>query len=159
MYKKIIDSKNISIMSITTSYLAIFILIGIALINVLWFFLLPAKGERNPTVRLISDMERAIKSSEDAESANWNILRRKVKQYQLDFNLLRDNSGLNQEELNNNSQKQECNSRTECPICLCSFPENTLFYKLNCSHLFCIECCEKWFNKNSNCPLCRNNYK
>ena len=98
MYKKIIDSKNISIMSITTSYLAIFILIGIALINVLWFFLLPAKGERNPTVRLISDMERAIKSSEDAESANWNILRRKVKQYQLDFNLLRDNSGLNQED-------------------------------------------------------------
>ena len=68
------------------------------------------------------------------------------------------NSGLNQDQLNNNSKKQECNSRTECPICLCSFPEKTLFYKLKCSHLFCINCCEKWFENNNKCPLCRNNY-
>ena len=68
------------------------------------------------------------------------------------------NSGLNQEQLNNNSQKQECNTITDCPICLCSFPEKTLFYKLKCSHLFCIECCDKWFKTNTKCPLCRNNY-
>ena len=68
------------------------------------------------------------------------------------------NSGLNQEQLNNSSKKQECNVRTECPICLCSFPEKTLFYKLKCSHLFCMGCCEKWFENNSKCPLCRNNY-
>ena len=69
------------------------------------------------------------------------------------------NAGLDQGQLNNNSQQIECNTRTDCPVCLCSFPEKTLFYRLNCSHLFCIECCETWFKKHTNCPLCRNNYK
>ena len=69
------------------------------------------------------------------------------------------NAGLDQGQLNNNSQQIECNTRTDCPVCLCSFPIKTLFYRLNCSHLFCIECCETWFKKHTNCPLCRNNYK
>ena len=67
--------------------------------------------------------------------------------------------GLNKTELEKNSNIIECNDSTDCPICLCNYPQHTYFYSMNCNHSFCIDCCEKWFSKNSLCPLCRKNYK
>ena len=65
------------------------------------------------------------------------------------------NNGLDKIQLLNNSKKIHCNKRTECSICLVSYPEYTTFYLMNCNHSFCIECCEKWYSTNSLCPLCR----
>ena len=56
------------------------------------------------------------------------------------------------------NKKIQCNERTECSICLVSYPEHTTFYLMNCNHSFCIECCEKWYSTNSLCPLCRSHY-
>jgi hypothetical protein len=69
------------------------------------------------------------------------------------------NYGLNKKELENNSKIIECNDSTDCHICLCNYPKTTHFYLMNCNHSFCIECSERWFSKNSVCPLCRKNYK
>ena len=69
------------------------------------------------------------------------------------------NSGLTKKELEKNSNRIECWDITDCPICLCNYPKYTYFYLMHCKHSFCIECCEKWFSKNSLCPLCRHNYK
>ena len=69
------------------------------------------------------------------------------------------NTGLTKKELEKNSNRIECCDITDCPICLCNYPKYTYFYLMNCKHSFCIECCEKWFSKNSLCPLCRQNYK
>ena len=67
-------------------------------------------------------------------------------------------TGLDKVELFKYSKKEECNQSTDCPICLCSYPKKTLFYIMNCSHSFCINCCEEWFSQNYICPLCRTNY-
>jgi len=67
------------------------------------------------------------------------------------------NSDLYKENLFNNSRQEELTCVIECPICLCSYPKHTIFYILNCSHFFCIECCDKWFTYNSLCPLCKTN--
>jgi hypothetical protein len=69
------------------------------------------------------------------------------------------NCVLDKTQLLKHSKKIECSERTDCPICLCSYSENTTFYLMYCNHSFCIECCEKWFFSNSCCPLCRMNYK
>ena len=68
------------------------------------------------------------------------------------------NSGIDKYKLLQYSKIIQCSERTDCPICLCSYPEETSFYSMNCNHSFCIECCEKWFSSNVCCPLCRMNY-
>jgi hypothetical protein len=68
-------------------------------------------------------------------------------------------SGLTKKELDINSTIIECHDSSDCPICLCNYPQYTYFYLMKCNHSFCIDCCEKWFGKNSLCPLCRRNYK
>ena len=68
------------------------------------------------------------------------------------------NTSLDKHKLMECSRIIQCNERTDCPICLCSYPKETSFYIMNCNHSFCIECCEKWFSSNSCCPLCRMNY-
>jgi hypothetical protein len=67
--------------------------------------------------------------------------------------------GLTIKELEENSTIRECHDYTDCPICLCNYPQHTYFYVMKCTHSFCIDCCETWFSKNSVCPLCRHNYK
>jgi len=63
--------------------------------------------------------------------------------------------GLDKNQLQNNSTQIQCQQRSDCSICLVSYPENTTFYLMTCNHSFCIECCEKWFSSNVSCPLCR----
>ena len=38
-----------------------------------------------------------------------------------------------------------------CPICK---EEHNVMRQTICNHLFCQECIETWFEKNSKCPLC-----
>lgn len=48
----------------------------------------------------------------------------------------------------------------ECPICFDSLLEVKEIKKLNCDHLFCNECLDKFLNTNNSskkCPLCRAN--
>ncbi len=66
------------------------------------------------------------------------------------------NSGLNKKDLEKYTKIIQCYERTDCAICLVSYPENTNFYLMKCNHAFCIECCEKWYSTNSLCPLCRS---
>ena len=46
------------------------------------------------------------------------------------------------------------NPSQNCPICL---DEIIVEYITNCGHIFCIDCidCLHNFNKNNNCPICR----
>ena len=43
----------------------------------------------------------------------------------------------------------------ECVICLENFKLNEQICKLNCNHLFHIDCIEPWLNEKKNCPICR----
>lgn len=42
----------------------------------------------------------------------------------------------------------------ECSICLSTSNSIT-----NCDHYFCKDCINKWYNKNTTCPLCREEIK
>lgn len=45
-----------------------------------------------------------------------------------------------------------------CPICLSNMDDETKIYKLDCNHLFHIECIMKWFRtSNGQCPCCLDN--
>ena len=78
--------------------------------------------------------------------------------YDLTNTMSNININITKNKLLNNSKIIKCCERTDCSICLVSYPENTNFYLMNCNHAFCIECCEKWYSSNSLCPLCRTHY-
>jgi hypothetical protein len=43
------------------------------------------------------------------------------------------------------------NELTKCPIC----DESDINVQTNCAHLYCLDCINKWYNKSSKCPMCR----
>lgn len=43
----------------------------------------------------------------------------------------------------------------ECSICLEPFELGEVVKNLKCSHIYHVNCVEKWFKKNETCPLCR----
>lgn len=45
----------------------------------------------------------------------------------------------------------------KCPICLSEFESDERVRSLPCSHLFHIECIDRWLNSNKKCPVCRLN--
>tara|TARA_Y100001933_G_C18508235_1_gene359583 strand:- start:95 stop:382 length:288 start_codon:yes stop_codon:yes gene_type:complete len=45
----------------------------------------------------------------------------------------------------------------ECPICFEEITEKKNMKKTICGHKFCKECIEEWREKESSCPLCREN--
>jgi hypothetical protein len=54
--------------------------------------------------------------------------------------------------------KEKCNDEI-CCICLDNYFKNKIVRKLICEHVFHIGCIEKWLSENSNCPMCRRNFK
>ena len=48
-------------------------------------------------------------------------------------------------------------NKKECNICLDYINDNAC--KLNCKHLFHINCIKKWININASCPICRKKIK
>jgi len=59
------------------------------------------------------------------------------------------------EDLNKKFPIMKCLEKTECIIC---FDEKIkLCRELNCNHIFCAECIDKWFLKSNNCPICKKN--
>ena len=46
----------------------------------------------------------------------------------------------------------------ECAVCLNDFDESNELIKLNCDHIFHLECIANWNRIQSTCPSCRNEY-
>ena len=44
-----------------------------------------------------------------------------------------------------------------CAICL-EKPEDAVFVKTKCNHIYCKTCIDKWFEMNSRCPICKKNF-
>ena len=114
----------------------------------------------NPMIN--RDIQNSNNNSNNNNNDNDTIYT--LNNYLLSLNINNNNNtymdcGLNKIELENNSKIIECNNDTDCPICLCKYPQYTHFYLMNCNHYFCIECSKNWFSKKSVCPLCRKNYK
>jgi len=51
----------------------------------------------------------------------------------------------------------EKTNKNECAICFEEFKQQEKLFKLNCNHIFHLECWEQWdkHSINTNCPLCR----
>jgi predicted nuclease with TOPRIM domain len=48
---------------------------------------------------------------------------------------------------------ERCDITSSCPICMEEIDKNI---KLQCTHIFCVPCIEKWLlNKSNTCPICR----
>ena len=116
----------------------------------------------NPMIN--RDIQNSNNNSNNNNNDNDTIYT--LNNYLLSLNINNNNNnntymdcGLNKIELEKNSKIIECNNDTDCPICLCKYPQYTHFYLMNCNHYFCIECSKNWFSKKSVCPLCRKNYK
>jgi len=45
----------------------------------------------------------------------------------------------------------------ECCICLSSINEGSQIRKLNCSHIYHVECIDKWLKVNKVCPIDKKN--
>ena len=55
-----------------------------------------------------------------------------------------------------------CNLDTEyetCTICRENFENNSIVRKLNCNHIFHLNCIDTWFESNIRCPVCRNDLR
>lgn len=46
-----------------------------------------------------------------------------------------------------------------CSICLDKFEDKKLGILENCNHIFCLDCIKEWYKYNTNCPLCRMDFK
>lgn len=51
------------------------------------------------------------------------------------------------------------NPQNVCTICLDKFENKKLGFLENCRHIFCIDCIKEWYKYNTNCPLCRMDFK
>lgn len=51
------------------------------------------------------------------------------------------------------------NKDTECSICKNDFEECSVISKLDCGHIFDIDCIKKWAQYNRTCPICRKDIK
>lgn len=74
-------------MAFTNSIGLIIILLFVALANIFWFFLLPAKGEEHPLFKMLAEIERTIRRAEDSEEGNWSTLRKQIKSQQMSLAL------------------------------------------------------------------------
>ena len=54
--------------------------------------------------------------------------------------------------------KNKCKD-TECSICKNDFEESSIVSKLDCGHIFDIDCIKKWAQLNRTCPICRKDIK
>ena len=56
--------------------------------------------------------------------------------------------------INNNEVNNEtpCN----CIVCICDIEDNDECKKLNCGHMFHIDCIDNWLRRSLECPMCRN---
>ncbi len=94
LYSGIVIENYKKKMAFTNSFAFIALLLLVAVANLCWFFLLPAKGEYNPIVKAITELERTIHRSEDSQGANWSILRKQIKKQQLSFSFLQTGQNL-----------------------------------------------------------------
>ena len=49
----------------------------------------------------------------------------------------------------------------DCPICLenlNNLGDDNKATEIECNHIFCFKCIDKWFIKKSQCPICKKNY-
>ena len=49
----------------------------------------------------------------------------------------------------------------DCPICLenlNNLSDDNKATEIECNHIFCFKCIDKWFIKKSQCPICKKNY-
>jgi len=59
---------------------------------------------------------------------------------------------INQSEEN---YKTNIHNHEECSICLEIFTNDEKIIKLNCDHIFHLDCIKLWIENNDTCPLCR----
>lgn len=86
-------------MLLTCSFGFAILLIVIALANLLWFFLLPAKGESHPTVQLVVEIQRTVKRAEDRAEADWSILRKQIKKQKMQLSMIQSDKLLSYKDL------------------------------------------------------------
>jgi len=53
--------------------------------------------------------------------------------------------------------QEQVESNSLCSICFDGFSVNLEVLKLECNHLFHIDCIRQWLRLHSNCPVCRSN--
>lgn len=65
-------------------------------------------------------------------------------------------SGLTNEQIEQNSTKVLIPTITECHICLDSlFPNSCMRQLTVCEHKYCIDCIDQWLKHNKTCPICK----
>ena len=56
------------------------------------------------------------------------------------------------------SDLMDGNCQASCVICLDEFKKGVKVTELNCKHMFCTDCINKWLGENSrHCPICKSN--
>ena len=56
------------------------------------------------------------------------------------------------------SDLMDGNSQASCVICMDEFKKGIKVTELNCKHIFCTNCINKWLGESSrHCPICKSN--
>jgi hypothetical protein len=67
------------------------------------------------------------------------------------------NKGFKKEEIQKiKSEKYNFDEVINCVICLDDIKKGEIIKKLNCNHIFHINCIDTWLSKEKNCPFCKN---
>jgi hypothetical protein len=56
------------------------------------------------------------------------------------------------------SDLMDCDCQATCVICLDELKKGVKVTELNCKHIFCTDCINKWLgNESRHCPICKSN--
>ena len=94
---------------------------------------------------------------------NDNVLNmiENVDEFTTLLNLSPEPTGIKLNKLNSCSKAiiaSEENNEDMCCICQLSLKDEPILRKLECKHVFHLECIDKWFEEKNKCPVCRTNY-
>ncbi len=115
----------------------------------------PSSPLRLPLLRNNSNTNNTIGSD--------NVLNiiENVDEFTTLLNLSPEPTGIKLNKLNSCSKaiiSSEENNEDMCCICQLSLKDEPILRKLECKHLFHLECIDKWFEEKNKCPVCRTNY-
>ena len=122
------------------------------------------QNSQNPPTLLISNIQQSvpipIQNNSVSLQNNIEIVGNNIFNYDVLSGLESVPLPISISSLNKNSEIKlhKDKSDEKCVICYDNFTTDSIIRKMNCEHIYHIECIDKWFETKKFCPLCRKQF-